>query len=85
MPAADTAFLATWGPRLNDPKTQAALQTLQANAPGVLQAKHDAPKQWQHYFYIGLADEVVFIPLIFVMAGFWDPRKARKQRLEHEA
>jgi len=27
----------------------------------------------------------VFIPLIFVMAGFWDPRKAKRKEEEHEA
>ena len=45
----------------------------------------DSPKQWQKYFWISIGGEIVFIPLIFVMAGFWDPRKAKKQEDEHEA
>jgi hypothetical protein len=45
----------------------------------------DSPKQWQKYFWIGVGGEVLFIPLIFVMAGFWDPRKAKRQEEEHEA
>ena len=29
--------------------------------------------------------EVVFIPLILLMAGFWDPRRAKRAELEHDA
>ena len=32
-----------------------------------------------------MAGQIVFIPLIFLMAGFWDPRRARRQEAEHEA
>jgi MFS family permease len=85
VPAADKQYLATWGPALKDPKVQASLKELQAKVPGVKQAKHDSPQQWQTYFWVAVGGQVVFIPLIFVMAGFWDPRKARKQQQEHEA
>ena len=47
-------------------------------------AAADSPHQWQHYFWIAVGGEVVFIPLIFVLAGFWDPRKARRYEQEHE-
>ncbi|MGI8667921.1 MAG: hypothetical protein ACR2N4_18140 [Jatrophihabitans sp.] len=62
-----------------------ALTYLQAEAPGVQQAAKDSPKQWQKYFWISVGGEVLFIPLIFVMAGFWDPRKAKAKEDEHEA
>lgn len=50
----------------------------------VQSAAQKSPKQWQHYFWIAVGGEIVFIPLIFVMAGFWDPRRARRQEREHE-
>ncbi len=85
VPAADKAFLATYGPPLQDPKVQAALKTLQQQAPAVKKAAAAAPGQWQRYFWIAVGGQVLFIPLIFLMAGLWDPRKARQQALDHEA
>ncbi len=82
---ASFALLSKYGQALQDPQVQSALKYLQANAPAVQKAAADSPKQWQHYFWIAVGGEVVFIPLIFVMAGFWDPRKARRQEREHEA
>jgi MFS transporter, ACS family, D-galactonate transporter len=85
VPAAGKALLATYGPPLRDPKVQAALKTLQQQAPAVKKAAAAAPGQWQHYFWIAVGGQVLFIPLIFLMAGLWDPRKARQQALDHEA
>jgi ACS family D-galactonate transporter-like MFS transporter len=84
VPAADLAFLKQYGTPLKDAKVQATLAYLQANGAAVQKAAHDAPKQWQRYFWIAVGGQIVFIPLIFVMAGFWDPRKARRQEQEHE-
>jgi ACS family D-galactonate transporter-like MFS transporter len=50
-------------------------------------AKHAAdksPKQWQHYFWIAVGGEIVFIPLIFLLAGYWSPTTARQKEREHE-
>jgi len=85
VPASDLAFLKQYGTPLQDPKVVAQLHYLQANAPSVQKAASDSPKQWQKYFWIAVGGQILFIPLIFVMAGFWDPRKARKQEAEHEA
>ena len=85
VPAADLAFLKTYGTALQDPKVQSALQYLQANAPGVQRAAANSPNQWRRYFWIAVGGEIAFIPLIFVMAGFWDPRRARRHEQEHEA
>jgi MFS family permease len=85
VPAADKVFLATYGPPLQDPKVLAALKTLQQQAPAVKKAAAAAPGQWQRYFWIAVGGQVLFIPLIFVMAGLWDPRKARRQALDHQA
>jgi MFS family permease len=84
VPAADKQLLATWGPVLKDPKVQAGLLYLKAYGPVVKNAAAAAPHQWQNFIWIAVAGQIVFIPLIFVMAGLWDPRKARRQAQEHE-
>ncbi|HEY2298819.1 MAG TPA: MFS transporter [Jatrophihabitans sp.] len=85
IPAADLAFLKKYGPALQDPNVQADLKFLQANGPAVQQAAADSPKQWQHYFWVAVGGEIVFIPLIFLMAGYWSTRRARQAEQEHEA
>jgi MFS transporter, ACS family, D-galactonate transporter len=85
VPVADLAYLSKYGTPLRDPKVQAALTYLQDNGPKVQKAAAASPRQWQHYFWIAVGGEIVFIPLIFVMAGFWRPRKARQHEREHEA
>ena len=85
VPAADLAFLKKYGPPLLDPKVQADLKVLQANGAEVKQAAADSPKQWQHYFWVAVGGEIVFIPLIFLMAGYWSTSRARRAEEEHEA
>ena len=48
-------------------------------------AAEASPKQWRNYFWIAVGGEVVFIPLIFLLAGFWSPKRAREHEREHEA
>jgi MFS family permease len=71
----------TSGSPLPDPKVQSTLLMLEQ----VSTAQQDSRAQWQHYFWIALAGEILFIPLILPMAGFWDPRKARRREKEHDA
>jgi len=66
------------------PRLGAALATLAAVGPGLQRAADRSPKQWQKYFFIAIAGEILFIPLIFLMAGYWDPRKAKRAEQEHE-
>ncbi|RLV48453.1 MFS transporter [Nocardioides mangrovicus] len=76
------------------PKIQAATSSLQAlgEVPksdlALLQrvqgAAEESPKQWQHYFWIAVGGEIVFIPLIFLLVGAWNPRTARRRQEEHE-
>ncbi len=84
VPPADLATLTKYA-ALSDPKVQADLKYLQANAPGVLKAAKDSPKQWRNYFWMAVGGEIVFIPLIFLLAGYWSPKRARKEEQEHEA
>ncbi|MGI8713772.1 MAG: MFS transporter [Solirubrobacteraceae bacterium] len=67
------------------PALSAALKTLSTVGPGVQKAAVDSPKQWRTFFFVGVGGEVVFIPLILLMAGFWDPRRAKRAELDHDA
>jgi len=85
VPAADLAYVAKYGPSLQDPKVQTALKYLQANAPSVQKAAKDSPHQWQAYFWIAVGGEIVFIPLIWLLVGYWSPKRAKEAEREHEA
>jgi hypothetical protein len=67
------------------PALSAALKTLAAVGPGVQKAAADSPRQWRTFFFVGVAGQVVFIPLIMLMAGYWDPRRAKRAEQEHDA
>ena len=67
------------------PALAAALKTLAAEGPKVQKAAKDSPGQWQTFFFVGVGGEVVFIPLILLMAGFWSPRAAKRAEEEHDA
>jgi len=41
-------------------------------------AAGDSPKQWRNYFWIAVGGEIVFIPLIWLLTGFWSPKRAKK-------
>jgi ACS family D-galactonate transporter-like MFS transporter len=94
--ASDLAFLSSTAPKTlgatqfaalssPTPALSAALKTLATSGPAVASAATRSPKQWRTYFLIGAAGELVFIPLILLMAGFWDPRKAKRAEEEHDA
>lgn len=90
VPTADLIFMKTSGA----PVVEAANQlTALAKVPAanlqflakVQQAAKDSPGQWQTYFWWALAGQIIFLPMVFFMAGFWDPRRARKAAAEHHA
>jgi hypothetical protein len=94
--AKDLVFLSATAPRAlgaadfaaitnPTPALSAALKTLGAIGPSVQKAAADSPKQWRTFFFVGVGGEVVFIPLILLMAGFWDPRRAKRAEEEHDA
>ncbi len=65
VPAADLAFLAAHGPKVES-------------------ASKAAAGQWRNWWWVAVGGEVVFIPLIFLMTGRWDPRRARQDAAAHE-
>lgn len=60
------------------------LTYLAANGAKVAKAQTNNPHQWQHWWWICFAAQILFLPFIFVMAGRWSPRKAREDEREHE-
>jgi hypothetical protein len=43
-----------------------------------------SPSQWQAWWWICFAAQVVSIPLAFLLTGYSNPRKARAGEREHE-
>jgi len=65
--------------------TPEQLSYLKANGPEVAQAAADGPRQWQTWWWICTACQVLFMPFVFLMAGRWSPRRAKEDELAHEA
>src|ERR1700760_2696755 len=64
------------------PKADSAF--LAAHGTQVENASKAAAGQWKNWWGVAVGGEVVFIPLIFLMTGRWDPRKARRDADLHE-
>ena len=47
-------------------------------------AQKDGPDEWQRWFLICLAGQILFIPAVFLLRGPWSPRRAREEAEEHE-
>jgi MFS family permease len=60
------------------PAAAPMLAVLGAHGASVQQAQADAPHQWQHWLWICTGGQIIFIPFIFMMAGFWRPREAQE-------
>ena len=85
---ADLVLLQQNGTKVSGAKDQlVALGKIPASDTALLKkaqkASADSPKQWQHYFWIAVGGEIVFIPLIFLLAGAWSPATARRKEREH--
>ena len=57
---------------------------LKEHGTDVVNAAAAAPGQWKNWWWVCVGGQVVFIPLIFLMAGRWSPRRAREDAEEHE-
>jgi hypothetical protein len=93
VPRADIGFLTANGPRVQRAAAQlqsvskippSDLAYLQANGAKVGKAQKDNPGQWQTWWWICLAAQIVFVPFVFLLTGYWNPRKARAVEREHE-
>jgi MFS family permease len=95
VPVADQNFLAAKGATITAaaatltsanaaiPKTD--LGYLQANAATVQKAQKDAPKQWEDWFLVAFAGQLVFLLTIPLLTGRWSPRQAAADAAAHEA
>ncbi|MQY29404.1 hypothetical protein NRB56_49940 [Nocardia sp. RB56] len=60
------------------------LAYLAEHSADVKKAQHDNPRQWQVWWWVCFAAELLFVPFIFVMSGRWSPRRAREDAERHE-
>ncbi|HYW02810.1 MAG TPA: MFS transporter [Gammaproteobacteria bacterium] len=65
-------------------KVRDDLNVLRRYGPAVKHAEQAEATQWQDWWWICIGGEAVFIPLIFVMAGRWSPRRAREDARAHK-
>jgi hypothetical protein len=63
---------------------RADLLFLKEHGTDVVNAAAAAPGQWKNWWWVCVGGEVVFIPLILLMAGRWSPRRAKEDAEEHE-
>jgi MFS family permease len=66
----------------NIPPNQLAF--LNTHGTQVQNALNAAPREWRTWWWVCVGCEVAFVPFIFVMAGRWSPRRARRDEREHE-
>ncbi|WP_308166875.1 MFS transporter [Nocardia albiluteola] len=67
------------------PVPPADLRYLSKHAGEVTRAKHDNPHQWQVWWWVCFAAQLVFVPTIFLLVGRWSPRRAREDAERHQA
>jgi hypothetical protein len=86
-------LLFTYGNRLNaaaarllatNTVPKADLAYLQKYGSAVTQAQKNSPHQWQRWWWICFAGQIVFLPFIFLLAGRWSPRRARADAEAHK-
>ena len=57
---------------------------LAAHGREVLQARAVAPKEWQRWWYVCVAGEILFLPTIFLLVGRWKRSSALRDEQEHD-
>jgi hypothetical protein len=84
--SAELTAMAPYGPQLTAlSKVPAAdLAYLKAHGTDVVNAAAAAPGEWKNWWWVCVGGQVVFIPLILLMAGRWSPRRAREDAEEHD-
>ncbi|GAA1981140.1 MFS transporter [Catenulispora subtropica] len=65
-------------------QAQPDLAVLRAHGPEVAKAVKDGPHQWQTWWWVTLAGQIVFLPFAATMRGRWNPKRAREDAEAHE-
>jgi MFS family permease len=71
-----------------DPNIKQNVAFFRTNAAALAEAQaaqKSAGAEWRRWFYVCVAGELVFLPLVLVMAGRWSPASAKRDEHEHEA
>ncbi|MCW2777611.1 MAG: transporter [Frankiales bacterium] len=63
----------------------ADLAYLGEHATDVVQAQKDNGRQWQHWWWVCIAGQLLFLPFVFLLTGRWSPRRAKQDAADHEA
>jgi hypothetical protein len=63
---------------------QSDLDYLAEHGPDVAKAAEDNPHQWQTWWWVCVAGQLLFLPFVFVLTGRWSPRRAKQDEIEHE-
>jgi MFS family permease len=64
---------------------RADIAYLSANGAKVQQAQKDNPGQWQTWWWICFAGQLMLLPAALLLTGRWSPRKAREDDAAHAA
>jgi len=56
---------------------------LAAHGTEVRTARKEAPVEWEHWWWVCVVGEVLFVPTIFLLVGRWLPSSARRDAEEH--
>jgi ACS family D-galactonate transporter-like MFS transporter len=80
IPADQLALINKYGTVLK----QAKAGVPAAELAKLQKAAKDTPNQWQHWWWICFAAQIVFLPFIFLLTGRWSSRRARLDEQEHE-
>ena len=50
----------------------------------VIVASKATPDQWQHWWWVCVVGQILFIPLVWLLAGRWSPAQAKRDEVEHD-
>ncbi|SDD25143.1 Major Facilitator Superfamily protein [Geodermatophilus telluris] len=84
---ADLALVQRYGTVLQQANTSIPaddLAYLAEHGDEVAAAAEENPRQWQRWWWVCVAGQLLFLPFVFVMAGRWSPRRARQDEQAHE-
>ena len=93
LPAAERTAVLADGPKVGAAaKGLSSLSSIPAadvtylskNAAKVQKAQKENPGQWQTWWWICFGAQLLFIPFVLLMSGFWSPRRAREAEREHD-
>ncbi|SHM52941.1 MFS transporter [Cryptosporangium aurantiacum] len=92
-PDADLDATVKYGQRVNAAASQLValsrvpaddLAYLQAHGADVARAREAAPHEWQRWWWVAFAGQIVFLPFVFLLTGRWNPARAMRDAQLHE-